>query len=725
MVELFRENKYASVLSGVYQEMLPSTVRRHLGEFHTPYSLADHLLKEINYGQPSSPLSICDPACGCGIFLEAAIKRLLHRGKHTADGILRAVAGFELNPASLMGAWCTYVLNTAHLFRRKHANIRIPIYLVDSLSLPAWHKWNGRLRLLTTISDTKIILKQNVAEIAPLEPTWPLVRDGGRQLSLFENGSKSKKQFHKEDPLPIEAFLLRWRKPEEAYFAMLVNELQEIGRLVPFRYIVGNPAWINWEDLSLDFRTRLTAFVEHYQLVEKKASVGAVKLDLSALSMIVAIDRLLATGGILGFVITQSVLKAEAMSGLRRFQLPDGTQYKPLVAHDFSSVQMFPGASNRTSCLVVLKGTAPTFPVKTVKWRNGFTKTEVTQPKGSGTSYKKVGSMMEKYLFPTSFASIPLGRSLTSPWVAVPQDLVSTMTKIIGNDHSYRPREGVNTGGASSLYWGWVKNDDRNRVLFKNESNAGRIKAPQIEWSPVEPELLYPLIKGRDIHRWTVSIRDSVIFVPHTPQTGMHAIQETPLRKSYSQTWKLITDPEVRKILTNRKALLRWGGTGGHEWYSLFEIGPYTFSPFKVAYRGEVATDLSAAVVTTYNHPVLGEKLIIPDQTIHFIPLSDEDEAYYICGILNSVFVRLLYRCFDYKHPSTFFISALRIPTYSRRDNRHLKIAAISREISMSASKSCNKCDIGKLENRLNGEVAKLYEIDLESAELAWKGFEK
>ncbi len=157
---------------------------------------------------------------------------------------------------------------------------------------------------------------------------------------------------------------------ERCIWRILSGEIKRLGDLVPFDFVVGNPAWINWEDLPADFRGNVSNRVREYGLMSPGRTVGAIKIDLSGLSLLMAADRLLGEGGVLGYVLTQAALKAKSMSGLRRFTLPDGTPLRPLVAHDFSSVQLFSGATNRTASLVVRKGLSPVYPVPTIHWSN-------------------------------------------------------------------------------------------------------------------------------------------------------------------------------------------------------------------------------------------------------------------------------------------------------------------------------------------------------------------
>jgi hypothetical protein len=86
-------------------------------------------------------------------------------------------------------------------------------------------------------------------------------------------------------------------------------------------------------------------------------------------------------------------------------------------------------------------------------------------------------------------------------------------------------------------------------------------------------------------------------------------------------------------------------------------------------------------VADSTNIDGLGEKMVMPNQTAHFVPLWSEDEAHYVCGMMNSAPVRYLYQCFDYKHPGTFFIKILNIPKYNSENSTHTSISSLGKSL--------------------------------------------
>ena len=84
--------------------------------------------------------------------------------------------------------------------------------------------------------------------------------------------------------------------------------------------------------------------------------------------------------------------------------------------------------------------------------------------------------------------------------------------------------------------------------------------------------------------------------------------------------------------------------------FAVFGIGPYTFSPWKVAISG------------LYKNPVfrvigsVNGTLIVLDDTCYFIPCKTQEEATFFCLMLNSDVAKTLIRSlafFDAKRPIT------------------------------------------------------------------------
>lgn len=76
--------------------------------------------------------------------------------------------------------------------------------------------------------------------------------------------------------------------------------------------------------------------------------------------------------------------------------------------------------------------------------------------------------------------------------------------------------------------------------------------------------------------------------------------------------------------------------------YSIYNVGDYTFSKYKVIWA-EQSGSFKAVVVSQSNVPLIGERPYVPDHKIYYVESNDENEAHYICGIINSNLIKKIY----------------------------------------------------------------------------------
>jgi hypothetical protein len=113
----------------------------------------------------------------------------------------------------------------------------------------------------------------------------------------------------------------------------------------PVDFVVGNPPWVNWNNLPAEYRDQLVELNQDvYDLFPHhgaRARHGSASIDISTLFVYVSADKYLTGHGRLGFVITQTVFKSSGGSeGFRRFALPDNTPLRVFSVDDFSSFSL-------------------------------------------------------------------------------------------------------------------------------------------------------------------------------------------------------------------------------------------------------------------------------------------------------------------------------------------------------------------------------------------------
>lgn len=265
--------------------------------------------------------------------------------------------GIDLNPLAVIAARTNYLLALGDLLRHSKGDIDIPVYQADSVltpsrgtglfdghvyplrtsagvfRVPAAFANRKKMDVLANVLDEAV--EARISEEAFLARVTSLGRLEPEEMKANEGELKDLyrqlRQLHEQGLNGV------WARIIKNAFAPLFLE--------PCHYIVGNPPWVNWESLPDDYRLQTKPLWEHYGLFPHGGMdtiLGKGKKDLSMLMTYVAVDRYLRHGGRLGFVLSQSLFKTSgAGQGFRRFTLPDGTPFGPLVVEDMVELNPF------------------------------------------------------------------------------------------------------------------------------------------------------------------------------------------------------------------------------------------------------------------------------------------------------------------------------------------------------------------------------------------------
>jgi SAM-dependent methyltransferase len=717
----------------LYHYLLPREIRHNLGEYYTPDWLAQRLLVQVdNEFFATDPrrgerrlrdkllhTRFLDPACGSGTFPVLIIARMLELGRaflvperELLDSILRNVVGFDLNPLAVLTARVNYLLAIAELLEYRRGGITIPIYLADSVRTPTLGEelFNQKAyNFFTAVGGFQVpaalcaperfdrlceIIEESLGSELEADS---FIRRLERELSLSppqwnENAVSLARQLYEEMlKLHRDGMNGLWARLLKNNFAPLT-----VGQ---FDYIVGNPPWVNWEHLPDGYRESTRDLWEHYQLAGTfkggRPRLGAVKVDISALMTYTVMDTLLKQGGRLGFVITQSLFKtAGAGAGFRRFLLPPHDRQprpvKVLYVDDMVSLQPFEGASNRTAVMVLEKGKPTAYPVPYTVWR---------KVRGARFTYDSTLEEVTRATVRLNFNAEPVDpRDPTSPWLTARPKALKAVRKVLGKS-DYKAHEGVNTGGANAVYWVDIvyKRPD-GLVMVRNITEGARVRVDEVT-EPIEPDLLYPLLRGRDVQRWRAE-PSAWMIVPQDPSDPTRAYPEQQLQKDYPKTYGYLK--RFERELRNRSGYRQILSKREKEFYGVMDIGTYTFAPWKVVWR-EQASTMTASVVG----PKDG-KPVVPDHKLMLVGCASEDEAHFVCASLNSSIGQMVAVSYAVEiQMDPHILEHIRIPRFDRKNPVHLRLAELSKQAHEAA-------EIGD-EMRLRGIEA---EIDLWAAKL-------
>jgi hypothetical protein len=467
----------------------------------------------------------------------------------------------------------------------------------------------------------------------------------------------------------------------------------------PYDYVVGNPPWVNWENLPQHYRESTMPLWHQYGLFVHSGMdvmLGKGKKDISMLCAYVATDLYLKPGGRLGFVITQSVFKTSgAAQGFRRFALPDGTGLGVVGVDDFTAFQPFEGATNRTAAFVWRKGSATTYPMRNYReWRKKGPK----KP-DFWAGWRETQELLRARML----AAEPVdSEDPTSAWLTAPRQAKSGMRKVLGPSE-YQARAGAYSGGCNPVYWlEIVRRNPDGTVLVRMITEGAKTEIPPPHQHTIEPDLLYPLLRGRDVKRWSATPEPNHMFLVTQDPAKRVGILEEVMREAYPRTYAYLERYE--DVLRQRAAYERYFQPQD-PFYSMFNVGEYTFAPYKVVWR-EVTATFCAAVVGQQ----LGEA-VVPDHKLMLVPLDTPEEAHYVCSMVNSTPFTVAADAYAVgTSRDTHFTKNLHVPPYSRSSRVHGLLATLSQEAHTVTAGGPGRA-IGEIESDVDELAAELWGI--------------
>ena len=124
-------------------------------------------------------------------------------------------------------------------------------------------------------------------------------------------------------------------------------------------------------------------------------------------------------------------------------------------------------------------------------------------------------------------------------------------------------------------------------LLIENLHDVGKIKVKHLQ-TVIEPDLIYPLLRGRDVQRWQAKPSAHIILA-QDPQTRK-GIPEAEMKRRWPKTYAYLKQFEGSRRKPKRGTLR--GRSGYRQYfkpsdpfYSMYNVGPYTMAEWKVVWR--------------------------------------------------------------------------------------------------------------------------------------------
>lgn len=348
-------------------------------------------------------------------------------------------------------------------------------------------------------------------------------------------------------------------------------------------FLVGNPPWLNFNDLPDDYKPGLKPLYTHYGLVPnaKDVLLGNSRIDIATLVLAKTLKENLKPGGKAFFYIPLSIFQNEgANNHFRKYHI-NGTHFSVKEIFDFEENPIFKGISTRYGMVHFERDTEQTFPIPYYISREN--------------------EWLYHQAMPVFGQDSPL--VVSEPG----EDLVQfDLFQKISIPKTAQPRQGVNTCGANDIF------------IFENHKKISpeeaRVAGKNQESVILPSKYLFPLAVKKNFseatpkpHKW--------ILLPYNTQTAKplsrKEIEEEPL------LWEYLSRHETP--LKNRKGQMIRAQIQKGFWWALLGIGAYSFNNHKVIWE---------AFGKKSFRPVILSGNWQGNQALHaFIPLEDLNKA--------------------------------------------------------------------------------------------------
>ena len=386
------------VLKTFYQNLVPETLRKSLGEFYTPDWLVSVAMDKA---EPCNWLKrrVLDPTCGSASFLLEAIRRKRTAAnakkwsaQRTVQHLTGSVWGFDLNPLAVQTSRVNFLIAIADLLKAEPGQqIELPILLADAIYSPAKNpKAKDEVveyRIGSSVADLAITLPAELAfhrhRLDQVFESMGMSVEGNleSQAAMAElvraAHLSSKEAIAWAEPLQqtYQRVLTLHRKNWNGIWFRIVRNFFWSATAGVFDLIVGNPPWVRWSKLPNLYRERVKPTCLQYNIFSSTPHHGGNELDISAMITYTVADKWLKSGGTLVFLLTQTLFQSPSSEGFRRFSISKKVRLLPQSVDDLKALKPFPDAANKTAIGVFSKGKGnPNYPVNYTVWsaREGF-----------------------------------------------------------------------------------------------------------------------------------------------------------------------------------------------------------------------------------------------------------------------------------------------------------------------------------------------------------------
>ncbi|WP_215843311.1 N-6 DNA methylase [Acidithiobacillus montserratensis] len=683
------------VLKHLYQDLVPDTLRKSLGEFYTPDWLVEVALDKIGITDWLGHRYL-DPTCGSASFLLAIVRRIRESATtagwtemQTLQHIVNNVWGFDLNPLAVQSARVNLLIAISDLLgANPGTNIELPILLADAVYSPARNPKKNEDSVEYTIGSSfanlKVTLPAQLAfdrrRLDDVFSTMGEMVEENADYNLVERKLIARKKMTETESVAWRKalggtygrVLTLHRKNWNGIWFRIVRNFFWSATAGQFDVVVGNPPWVRWSKLPELYRERVKPTCNEYDIFSSNKRHGGNELDISAMITYTVSDKWLRNGGKLAFLVTQTLFQSPSSEGFRRFRIKEGYRLIPKSVDDLKDLKPFPDAANKTAIFIAEKSETsfPSYPLPYFLW-NPASGAKKTIPATSSKQSALAGVDIELC------EATPVGGD-GSPWAVMPVGYFASLAHLAGRSTWVQGRKGI-TVDLNGIFFVTVvaENSKTGLIQIETRPEAGKTNIGPRQRYWIEPDLLYPLLKGAsDFSACHLSIKNDIYaLVPN------HGIR----KEEYEAAEEMVETqlPKTRAYFRSFRSLLQLRSTyrgrmPNAPYYAIYNVGDYTFAPWKVIWAEQ--KEFCAAVVSKASVTLGDDRPIVPDHKLFFVEFDTPDPAYYLCGLLNTSKVHTFIQSHVIKTQIGNIFKHLQLPEFDQRNVDHQRLVKLVEE---------------------------------------------
>ena len=661
------------LFKGLYMGFTPAPMRHALGEYYTPDWLAAHVIDTAGW-TPSQ--SLLDPTCGSGTFILEGLRRRLETASEetTARELLAGLYGFDLNPLAVLTAKASIVVFLSERFDQDDP-VLLPVFLADAINTADPTDGVFRHSILTEKGERSFSIPEELAVSSDFFSIMDQLRlcidsdlEPKRILSSLRNFSSAVLNLSKQSSDIFEQTITDLvdlhRNHWNGIWCLILFDRIEAGCVKDVDLVAGNPPWVKWSNLPRPYAEFIKPICDRMDIFSEDSWVGGIQSDISTVVTYHSLERFVAIGGSLAFLITGTVFKNESSQGFRRWKLRTQAGDEPMtvaVVEDYGPLRPFEGVANWPTLLLIRRnGKATEYPVE---YRR-YLKSKVSgEQSGKTSSYEDL-------------RAIPVPGTDAGPWLVGTEQELKVWPKLFNasSESVYQARKGVTTDVNGIFFVNVSPVADNKLVKINNDPRNGRRRDVAARSAIVERDDIFPLLRGRDVHRFRAASQENQCVI--VPQRGMFGDEDLPITKP--RTFKFLSG--FRDILEQRSSYRRF--QQGKPFWSIWSTGNYTFAPYKVVWKEMSGAGFVAAYVGSSKFCDT-TKMVIPDHKVYFVPLQTEEEAAYLTAFLNSRVVADAINAYSSALSlGTSVVDYLDIPSFDAEDETMVAMSNMAKRFS-------------------------------------------